>query len=301
MLSNDLCLLRFRERGFSLLARVAMLWGRLLYSNAHSWPFMSQSSFRELARKANIALQIDGQNENSFRGVCYVKTPGVQALIDQNQENRISVLISGDSDMPVLCSQELGSRVINWFGQNLMCHNHIRHRLIPIGLEDRRFGRMGYKWIYRLPQRKKIKKLLVPPMSPTNPLRTSFLKIALVNPLDLSDLIEFGDRYLNWISYFLLVRRYQFVLCLEGNGLDTHRVWETLYLNSFPVMIKNDFSQELKNLGFPIFLIDSLEDFNFCSMSDFLDNHKDFSCRSIPQLWMNYWFDQIINISLAQE
>ena len=32
---------------------------------------------------------------------------------------------------------------------------------------------------------------------------------------------------------------YKFILCPPGNGLDTHRVWESLYLGSVPVVKKH--------------------------------------------------------------
>lgn len=50
------------------------------------------------------------------------------------------------------------------------------------------------------------------------------------------------------------IRNHMFVLCPRGNGIDTHRVWETLYMGSIPIVKKcpamNDFSD------LPILFID---------------------------------------------
>ena len=35
------------------------------------------------------------------------------------------------------------------------------------------------------------------------------------------------------------IRNHEFVLCPRGNGVDTHRLWETLYMGSIPI-VKND-------------------------------------------------------------
>lgn len=42
-------------------------------------------------------------------------------------------------------------------------------------------------------------------------------------------------------SYFFLfhkIMNYKMVLCPAGNGIDTHRLWETLYSNRIPITIK---------------------------------------------------------------
>lgn len=41
------------------------------------------------------------------------------------------------------------------------------------------------------------------------------------------------------VHYLASLRRMNFVLCPEGNGMDTHRLWETLYMGGVPVVVKN--------------------------------------------------------------
>ena len=45
-----------------------------------------------------------------------------------------------------------------------------------------------------------------------------------------------------------------------GNGIDTHRMWETLYLDSIPVVEKNISSREYSKL--PIIYYENIEDVN---------------------------------------
>lgn len=48
------------------------------------------------------------------------------------------------------------------------------------------------------------------------------------------------------------------VICPEGNGLDTHRFWETLYLGGIPVVEQNSYGARLSSyLGLPSIVIDS--------------------------------------------
>lgn len=58
-------------------------------------------------------------------------------------------------------------------------------------------------------------------------------------------------------EYLKQINSHKFVLCPRGNGLDTHRFWETLYCGSVPIISKSDLP--LRNLEryVPILIIDS--------------------------------------------
>jgi hypothetical protein len=43
------------------------------------------------------------------------------------------------------------------------------------------------------------------------------------------------------IPYLRNLRQIPFVICPEGNGVDTHRLWETLYMGGVPVVKTNDY------------------------------------------------------------
>ena len=42
-----------------------------------------------------------------------------------------------------------------------------------------------------------------------------------------------------------------FVLCPRGNGRDTHRLWETLYMGGVPVVLKDHETEQLTK-GLPV-------------------------------------------------
>ena len=54
-----------------------------------------------------------------------------------------------------------------------------------------------------------------------------------------------------------LARTSLMVACPRGNGFDTHRIWESLYLGALPVMTKTDFLPVFTR--WPIFVVDSWE------------------------------------------
>jgi hypothetical protein len=85
------------------------------------------------------------------------------------------------------------------------------------------------------------------------------------------------------------------ILCPEGNGLDTHRIWESLLAEAIPVMIRNTFTESLESLNFPLLLIDQWEDLNSLNIEDlnnYYKNEKD-SKGFFAIVSHEYWLKEI--------
>jgi hypothetical protein len=55
--------------------------------------------------------------------------------------------------------------------------------------------------------------------------------------------------------------QYKYCVCPEGNGLDTHRLWEALYLRVVPIMLKTKHVEILiSRYKFPAVLLDRWQD-----------------------------------------
>jgi len=60
------------------------------------------------------------------------------------------------------------------------------------------------------------------------------------------------------INYLRNLREFSLVPCPEGNGFDTFRLWETIYMGGTPIIIKNAFlPKSLENL--PVIQLDTWE------------------------------------------
>jgi hypothetical protein len=79
-------------------------------------------------------------------------------------------------------------------------------------------------------------------------------------------------------EYFIELASHKYAICPRGNGLDTHRIWECLYLNTIPIVIKEDFPN-INNL--PIIVLDSW---------DYLINklNCEFGKQTLSKLNVNY-------------
>jgi hypothetical protein len=94
-------------------------------------------------------------------------------------------------------------------------------------------------------------------------------------------------------EYFSFVKNYRFIFCSEGNGYENHRIWETLYQGSFPVMLKTDWSKSLEWLNLPILLIDNFGELTKDKLYEFEKFHQDFHPHEKAELWIPFWRDLI--------
>ena len=60
--------------------------------------------------------------------------------------------------------------------------------------------------------------------------------------------------------YRRILSKYMFVICPEGNGVDTHRLWEAFYLKTVPIIRKNKISSFLLKANLPILVLDNWSD-----------------------------------------
>jgi hypothetical protein len=60
-------------------------------------------------------------------------------------------------------------------------------------------------------------------------------------------------------EYLMELKRHKFAICPEGNGIDTHRFWECLYMNVIPICKKNTLT-EYYGKFFPIVLLNEWEE-----------------------------------------
>lgn len=201
------------------------------------------------------------------------------------------IVVTHNSDINISNIDNLPKNVIKWYSQNV---NFIDDRLesLPIGLENSRwFPEIGKKdkIISKLQTEKTYKNLLYMNFNVNTNVnvRMNVFNILRNNNFTTIDMRTNGQNFDNYIDN---VYNHKFVVCPEGNGIDTHRKWETLYLNSIPIEkrnINNSFYEDL-----PICLVDSWEEIT----ESFLNleyNRIVNKIWSLDKLKMEYWSKKI--------
>lgn len=102
----------------------------------------------------------------------------------------------------------------------------------------------------------------------------------------------FVNERTNIKNYNTLVSKYKYVAAIRGNGVDTHRVWETLYRGRIPIIKWDAWSESLARLDLPIALVDEWSESEIIRVVT--KNKFDlFNPKLLPALWMPYWQNKI--------
>ena len=185
--------------------------------------------------------------------------------------NNEYILISHNSDRNI--TQEeikyMDNKILHWFAQNMECKNN-KTSVIPIGLENLRYQLNGVLSDFQSTEN--IEKSKITLLS-FNVVTNNKERKKVLESLKNNRFIE-KNSLGNHREYFEELKKYKFNLCPEGNGLDTHRIWESLLASAIPVMIRNTFTENLASLNFPIMLLDEWEDFNSFSIEDLNKYYK---------------------------
>lgn len=164
--------------------------------------------------------------------------------------------------------------------------------LIPVGVEEARRAKHNFPWLFK-DNSNKLSKVMVGPFGSTHRVRLQLSNLATAKSVDV-----YHSR-MSPLRYARIASHYKFVFCPRGNGIDTHRVWESLYRGSVPVLIQTPWSSFLRELGLPLFLIDKVEDLYEISpetFSKFYQSFMDERERYDRLLTNEYWINHILRI-----
>ena len=205
------------------------------------------------------------------------------------------IVVTHNSDMNIDESFSLPDNVIRWFSQNVNVV-HERIESIPIGLENDR-------WFPQLKKKEKMRAAMG--------LSRNFKNLAYMNhnvgtnpakrsqPFELLKdkpwvTTEMGKNGADFDDYLLAVFTHRFVICPEGNGMDTHRTWESLYMGAIPVELKNNNNRFYEDL--PILLIDDWEELTEEFLKDKYNQMMGGSRSwNYDKLKMSYWKNLILS------
>jgi hypothetical protein len=193
------------------------------------------------------------------------------------------VIICGNSDHDFHSINLQGlSTVSAVFLQNSFISDQKRIFTLPIGLENASHASNGRPRLYsRKLVEYKNHSILVGPFGNTHVERNQ------LNNLTSNESLRAIYERVSTKTHLKNIDFCKYVACPRGNGVDTHRVWESMYRGSTPILLRNSWSESLANFGFPIKLID---DWN--QISEVLEDHQTVTpneIRGTPYLWMQAW------------
>jgi hypothetical protein len=74
------------------------------------------------------------------------------------------------------------------------------------------------------------------------------------------------------------LRQHAFCICPEGHGVDTHRLWEALYVKTVPIVIDSEFTRILQKHKVPLVVLDKWGDLDVSKLryKDYNFDHPEF-------------------------
>jgi len=224
--------------------------------------------------------------------IIYTHTMYIDNLFNiiRNLDNKF-IVISHNSDITIMNLNNLPKNVIKWYSQN-MCVSDERVCALPIGLENNRWFKELKKKEKMIEISKTDKKEKLIYMN--HNINTNYKE--RIKPYMLfknKSWVDFDMSYngQNFDHYLNNIYNHKFVISPSGNGIDTHRRWECLYLNTIPIEIKNGNNIHFKDL--PICFIND--------WSEITENFLDIEYKriknsnwNIEKLDMDYWKKIII-------
>jgi len=104
--------------------------------------------------------------------------------------------------------------------------------------------------------------------------------------------VHLGANGSGFDTYLDNIYNHPFVICPEGNGIDTHRIWECLYMGSIPVVTRNINLEFYTDL--PILFLEDWEELSEMFLHDVYFQIKD-KKWNMDKLTFEYWKNEILS------
>jgi len=182
-----------------------------------------------------------------------------------------------------------------WYAQNLDVTNGGRLHPLPIGLENAKWHQ-GVKYVeidfVRSMNIPKHKQLYLNCELSTNPVERG----DCVRTLSRLPFTTYRTNKVSYSQYLREMAQHIFVACPEGNGFDTHRMWEALYLRCIPVVKRRVFTERLST-HFPMFMVKDWREVTPQKLMQFFRNPNERTRTMINyqnSLNFEYWKQKIL-------
>ena len=229
---------------------------------------------------------IDKEYNNPYLIFCYSHNISILSNIIHFFINEF-ILVTHNSDGEITNSNEVQKilkyeKLKQWYGQNI-CFEHPKLHFLPIGIANSMWphGNLSLLENELFNKNLHIK---------TNKVYFNFNINTNINKRQLC-FNQLKDK-LNWepnrhyFEYLTELKKYKYCVCPEGNGVDTHRLWECLYLKVVPIVIKSEFTNILIKNNIPLVILDNWENLNINTLNYNDYNFDDINFKKVIDIYI---------------
>ena len=262
-----------------------------------SYPYLSGDTLRKFSHhifdETNWNTNVKIKNDDViFLNLEYLQSFLLEININNTDKSYKIIAHNNDNEINDLFIDNLEFSNIDLWIQNLNVAERKNLHLIPIGFENRRYVKNG-----KIQNLNKIlnsniekKSIIISSFNSNTNIEERLPVEKLLNTIKYIDVLKFSsDEYLSSLS------KYKFSICPPGNGLDTHRIWESLFTFTIPIVIKNNFSNNLLKNNIPCLVLnewDELLDYDESTLEKLYEDYiKNYDFRIFTSF--NYWWNRI--------
>jgi len=265
-----------------------------------SEPFISGDSFRKISDHVFDETQTVNPSKVLKNDLVFVKNDLLKYYF-HNYHSKIKnpyILISHNSDENIDNSyiKLIDDNIIHWFSQNLKIKNSDRISSLPIGLENMRYRKNGI--VKQFSETKNVIEKKFGIMSSfnenTNFNEREYLRKIIDNHNDIDH-----SNFNSTRDYLEALNKSKFNICPSGNGLDTHRIWESLIFKTVPIVTRNLMIENFFDMGIPMIVLDEWEELKSLSLNEIgklneANNEKSFFKYTNFDHWINLIYSKKI-------
>jgi len=217
----------------------------------------------------HVNLDLIGSWNNPRTIFCHThRLPEFIAILPKIQNPFVLVTHNSDGNITGEYRQLLEDpKLLFWHAQNVM-YEHPKLGGIPIGIANRMWPHGNQYALANVLQKGIAKTNLV------------YFQFSLhTNPAErkpcfhiLSSKGLVWQAAQNFAAYLETLASYKYAICPPGNGVDCHRIWECIYLNVIPILLRSVFTEKV-NKVFPCILLNTWEEFDVRKLEEYTPNY----------------------------
>ncbi len=223
-----------------------------------SFPYLSGDTLRKLSDHRFDETKSMDPEKVKTNDFVFVKSDRLEFYF-KNIHNNISYpynLISHNSDVNINEETALKAdgKILKWYAQNLVVPETNNIKIIPIGLENKRFLNNGLISHFTSYQNTKKSDYILSSFNKRNSERINLDNLVQRNEIITSKIFKDHKDYIKNLSKF------KFNLCPKGNGVDTHRLWESFMVDTIPIVKNHIYIENLIKNEIPLFVVNEWEE-----------------------------------------
>lgn len=177
------------------------------------------------------------------------------------------------------------TNLIKWFGQNVE-YIHPKIHFLPIGIANRMWEHGNVDTFCNITLPDKMNDIYMNFRISTNEDARLLCLNTLSKIIDYQPITTVQDN-------FNTLKTYKFCICPDGNGIDSHRLWEALYFKTVPILLRSAFSENIKaTTGLPMILLDKWEDLDIGTMP----KYETFDFKNGDKYLRMSFYEELINM-----